>query len=229
MKAAILFDMDDTLVATGPVWLRAEVRLFRALGSEHSAEIAARYKGQNVFDLGATVWAALRPAGVSARECGQMMRRFLLEELAGPVEQLEGADALVRALAPLYPLALASGSPLEAIQGVLRRCGWSELFRVVISSESVAAGKPAPDVFLKAAELIGAPPRRCLVFEDSLHGVKAARAAGMTCFVVPSRLRADHSTGESAEALADRAFATLADVTPAEVATALDQASTKKG
>ena len=117
------------------------------------------------------------------------MRRFLLEAFADPVAPLPGADALVRALAPHYPLALASGSPEEAIRGVLESAGWAPLFRVVVSSESVAAGKPAPDVFLAAAARLGAAPARCLVFEDSLHGVRAARAAGMRCFVVPSSRR----------------------------------------
>jgi HAD superfamily hydrolase (TIGR01509 family) len=119
---------------------------------------------------------------------------------------MPGADALVRALAPLYRLAVASGSPAEAIRSVLQRAGWIPLFRETVSSESVAKGKPAPDVFLAAAARLAAAPQRCLVFEDSLHGVRAARAAGMKCFVVPSL------DDPRIAPLADRVFVSLADV-----------------
>lgn len=206
MDSAIIFDMDDTLVASGPVWRRAETRLFRELGSDYRPDIAARYKGRSARDVGATVARELDVNGRSAVECGDLMRRFLLESFAEAVPALPGADALVRALAPRYPLALASGSPEEAIRRVLQRLGWTPLFRVVVSSESVAAGKPAPDVFLAAAGRLGVAPARCLVFEDSLHGVRAARAAGMRCFVVPSL--DDERIGR----IADRVFASLADV-----------------
>ena len=223
MDAAILFDMDDTLVASGPIWRRAETRLFRALGAEYRADVAATYKGQNVFDLGAAVWEALRPAAASARDCGEMMHRFLLEEFSGQVPPLPGADALIRALAPHYPLAVASGSPAEAIHDVLWRSGWAGLFRAVVSSERVSAGKPAPDVLLRAAELLGVEPAHCLVFEDSLHGVRAAKAARMVCFVVPSL------QDERIVRLADRLFPSLEAVSTDDVRAALGQASTKKG
>ncbi len=220
--AASLFDMDDTLVASGPVWREAEERLFAALGSRYRRDIALNYKGQNARDVGATIRRGLGGTGRGDDECGALMRRFLLEAFAREVPPLEGADALVRARAPRYPLAVASGSPEEAIRSVLARAGWGGLFRVVVSSESVRAGKPAPDVFLAAARLLQAPPGRCLVFEDSLHGVRAARAAGMRCFVVPST--ADTRIGE----LADRVYPSLAAVTLADVRAALEP-STKKG
>lgn len=206
MNNAILFDMDDTLVASGPVWRRAELRLFSALGSEYRPDIAARYKGQSARDVGATVQRELGATGRTAHECGDFMRKHLLESFADAVPALAGADALVRALAPHYPLAVASGSPEEAIRSVLERLGWAALFRAVVSSESVAAGKPAPDVFLAAADRLGVAPARCLVFEDSLHGVRAARAAGMRCFVVPSL------DDERIARMADRAFPSLAAV-----------------
>ncbi len=222
-KAAVIFDMDDTLVASGPVWREAEERLFAALGSAYRPEIALKYKGQNAHDVGATIRRELGVSGRSDDECGGMMRRFLLQAFSRPVPALDGADALIRALAPHYPLAVASGSPEEAIRSVLARAGWAGLFQAVVSSESVRAGKPAPDVFLAAARLLGAAPERCLVFEDSLHGVRAAKAAGMSCFVVPSMQ--DPRIGR----LADRAFPSLAAVSLDDVRDAPGQASTKNG
>ncbi len=222
-KAAVIFDMDDTLVASGPVWREAEERVFAAIGSEYRPEIAAKYKGQNAHDVGATICREVGASGRSEDECGELMRRFLLEAFARPVPALDGADALIRALAPHYALAVASGSPEEAIRSVLGRAGWAGLFQALVSSESVSAGKPAPDVFLSAARLVGAAPQHCLVFEDSLHGVRAAKAAGMSCFVVPSMQ--DHRIGS----LADRAYRSLAAVSPGDVRAVLAQASTKKG
>jgi HAD superfamily hydrolase (TIGR01509 family) len=215
MDAAILFDMDDTLAATGPVWLRAERRLFEALGREYRPDIAARYKGLNARDVGATIRRELGTGAQSEGDCGELMRAFLLEEFAAPVAPMPGADALVRALAPHYGLAVASGSPAEAIRSVLERAGWIPLFRETVSSESVAKGKPAPDVFLAAAARLTAAPQRCLVFEDSLHGVRAARAAGMKCFVVPSL------DDRRIAGLADRVFESLADVRLDDVREAL--------
>ncbi len=203
---AILFDMDDTLVASAPVWRRAETRLFRALGCDYRADIAAKYKGQNPRDVGSTIWRELAVTDRTAAECGELMRSLLLQSFSDAAPAMPGADRLVRALAPHFPLAVASGSPEEVIRGVLERLGWTPLFRAVVSSESVAAGKPAPDVFLAAADRLGVAPARCLVFEDSLHGVRAARAAGMRCYVVPSLH--DERIGR----MADRVFASLADV-----------------
>ncbi len=221
--AAVIFDMDDTLVASGAVWRRAETRLFRALGSEYRPDIAAGYKGQNPRDVGATVRRALNVAERTDWECGELMRGFLLEEFREPVSPMPGADGLLSRLSGLYPLAVASGSPEEAIRHVLEAAGWIDLFRVIVSSESVRAGKPAPDVFLAAARLLGARPARCLVFEDSLHGARAAEAARMTCFVVPSGN--DAAIGR----IASRVYPSLAAVPLDDVMVVLPQPSTKKG
>jgi beta-phosphoglucomutase-like phosphatase (HAD superfamily) len=87
----------------------------------------------------------------------------------------------------------------------------------MISSDSVAKGKPAPDVFLKAAELLGAAPQRCIVFEDSYHGVQAGLAAGMKVFAVPS------TRGNGIERLATRTFSSLAEVTLEDISAELGQ------
>lgn len=85
-------------------------------------------------------------------------------------------------------MVIASGSPAEGINEVLNRFGWHDYFEVVLSSEDVGTGrgKPFPDVFIAAAETLEVPPKECLVFEDSLAGVKAALVAGMNCIAVPT-------------------------------------------
>ena len=83
-------------------------------------------------------------------------------------------------------MAVASGSPVEAIESSLGALGISDAFDLLISSEEAARGKPHPDVFLAATGKLGLSPESCLVFEDSLVGVQAAAAAGMRCIVRPS-------------------------------------------
>lgn len=198
-------------MASSTTWRHAEERLFTLLDHRYDPLIARLYKGMNALDVGRVIYEQLQPNGYTAQECGRLLREYLVEEFHGVLLAMPGADALLRHVAGCYPLALASGSPLEAIHLVLERFAWSAYFALVISSESVPHGKPAPDVFLKTARQAGMAPAHCLVFEDSLHGARAARRAGMACFVVPS-----HADSNIA-AEADRSFASLAEVTCADI------------
>ena len=183
---AVIFDMDETLVDTGPLWRRAESELLESLGQTWTAERAARYKGRNVADVAAFIH---EEAGVSGpvMESQAFFRAALFRAFqAGPIDPMPGAVACVRRLGAVAPLAVASGSPLPLIELAMDRLGVREAFTCLVSSESVPRGKPHPDVFLAAAEALGAKPEGCLVIEDSLAGAQAARAAGMPCFVVPS-------------------------------------------
>jgi len=203
----LIFDMDDTLVSSAQTWKVAEQRVFRELGAEYDARIAVKYKGMNAIDVGRVIYKQLNPPGYTMQQCSQLVRGFLLEEFRNPVQVMPGAEALVRATCAHFPLAVASGSPREVIQEVLAQQGWTECFRLLVSSESVAHGKPEPDVFLETARQFGCAPCETLVFEDSLHGVRAAKRAGMTCFVTPS------NDDPRIACEADRAFASLAEIT----------------
>ncbi|MHB9131612.1 MAG: HAD family hydrolase [Armatimonadota bacterium] len=206
MFHAIIFDMDDTLVASGETWQRAEARLFALFGHLYDPRIAALYKGMNARDVGRTIYEQFHPESYTAETCGRLLREYLLESFQGTLTPMPGADALLRRVAGQYTLAIASGSPLEAINMVLDRFGWREFFSVIISSEAMVHGKPAPDVFLETARQLNCDPAEILVFEDSLHGVHAAKRAGMTCFVVPSN--PDPVIAQSA----DRAYSSLTEV-----------------
>lgn len=199
----IIFDMDDTLVHSAATWKTAEARLFRELGHNYSPEVAQQYKGMNARDVGRVIWENLRPAGYSAAACGEMLRGYLLEGFAGPLEPMPGADALLRALRGQCRLCVASGSPPEGIRLALDRFGWLDCFKFILSSEGVLRGKPHPDIFFAAAREGGADPAACLVIEDSLHGVRAGKAAGMAVYVVPS------SDDPAIAAAADQVFGRL--------------------
>ena len=203
----IMFDLDDTLVASR-TWVPAETMLYARLGSPYRPDIAATYKGMNAWDVARTMHARLQPPDSSAEECGRLLRGYLLECAHLPTAPMPGADALVRALAGRATLAVASGSPLEVIRHMLHRFGWGDAFSLLVSSEEVPRGKPAPDVFLETLRRAGCPPAEALVIEDSLAGVRAARAAGVACFVAPS------SDDPRIAAEADRAFPSLAEMLP---------------
>ena len=99
---------------------------------------------------------------------------------------LPGAVDVVQGLAPRFPLAVASSSPTMLIEYVMSEAGIRSLFKVIVSADEVGRGKPAPDVFLVAAERLGYSPDACAVFEDSSAGILAARAAGMFVIAVPN-------------------------------------------
>jgi HAD superfamily hydrolase (TIGR01509 family) len=100
---------------------------------------------------------------------------------------VDGAVEVVRALADQWPLGLASSANRPVIDLVLDRAGLSGCFRATVSSEEVARGKPAPDVYLAAAARLGMVPGACAAVEDSANGLRAAAAAGMRVVAVPNR------------------------------------------
>jgi HAD superfamily hydrolase (TIGR01509 family) len=114
---------------------------------------------------------------------GAMVARY--RERGAP--RIAGAEEAVRRLAATgLPLAVASSAHRSLIDAALDALGIADLFRVVVASDEVAHGKPAPDVYLLAADRLGVDPRDCLVVEDSLNGVLAGRAAGMSVVLVPN-------------------------------------------
>ena len=124
---------------------------------------------------------------------------------------IDGAVAAVRRISADWPVAVASSAHAAVIAAALDATGLTDVFEVVVSSDEVAHGKPAPDVYLEAARRLGVDPGACLVVEDSKNGVAAARAAGMTVVLVPN-----HSVPPAvgAEELADVVIERLADLDP---------------
>ena len=105
---------------------------------------------------------------------------------SAPSPLIPGARATVERLARLLPLAVASSAHRDVIAAALQSTGLAPFFEVVVSSDEVARGKPAPDVYLEAARRLRVEPEAALVVEDSLNGVRAGRSAGMTVALVPN-------------------------------------------
>jgi HAD superfamily hydrolase (TIGR01509 family) len=124
---------------------------------------------------------------------------------------IDGAVEAVRRIAATVPVAVASSAHRAVIDAALETTGLAGLFEVVVSSDEVEHGKPAPDVYLETARRLGRAPASCLVVEDSLNGVKAAKAAGMTVVLVPN---VSVPPAPGATELADVVLPRLADLDP---------------
>ena len=127
---------------------------------------------------------------------------------------LPGAVDAVRALSAHWPLAVASSAPRSLIDAVLDAAALRDAFRAAVSSEEVARGKPAPDVYLEAANRLGITPATCVAVEDSSNGLRAASAAGMTVIAVP---RPEYPPADDALQKARLVLDSLTSLTPATI------------
>lgn len=185
--AGYIFDLDGTLIDTMPLHYQAWDRAFRSRG------LVGPLDEDLFYSLG----------GVPTRRVAELIaERYALtidpHEVFEHKESLFGelqADAQVigptvefaRRVAATHPVAIASGGPRTVVHRSLEITGLAALFPVVVTADDVEHGKPAPDMFLLAAERMGVPPALCLVFEDAEPGMRAAEAAGMRWVKVASR------------------------------------------
>ena len=184
---ALLFDLDLTLIRSRSFWRHAEQVLLGYLGFDEQMDVHHCYNGLHATDAGKAIHALLKPTA-SEDECVRVFREALIEQFATqPIEAMPGAVDLVHRYAGRLPMAIASGSPQEGIHAAAVALGIHGTLDAAISSESVANGKPAPDVFVKAARELDVAVEDCVVFEDSVVGATAAVRAGMQCIVVPDQ------------------------------------------
>ena len=182
MFKALIFDMDGVIVDSEPIFVEIEKRIMKKYGVEITDEVLDRYVGIST----PTMWEDL--IKLYSLECGLEelleVHEALKEEVFSEVEMI-AIDGVRELLAELknqnIPAAIASSSPVGFIGEVLQKLDIKSYFTAVVSGEEIEKGKPHPDIFLKAAELLGVRPEECVVIEDSMHGVRAAIAAGMKC------------------------------------------------
>lgn len=180
---AVIFDCDGLLVDSEPCWFRAEESIFADYGRPYTTADQARLLGTE-YRRAAAVMAAMLGRPQDADEvAGQLLARTAAQIRAG-VEALPGAVAFARACAARVPVCVASNSPRELVDLMLRVVGLAAL--PVVTAADVAAPKPAPDLYLAACARVGAEPARAVAFEDSPTGARSARAAGLYVVAVPS-------------------------------------------
>lgn len=182
----ILFDMDGVLVATEHMHYEALNRVLdRTVGRTMDWSYYAQFIGSTTTHLWRTLerdFALDGQTDVLHAAYTQQKIEFLAERGHTPVD---GAPELVRALAARgHRMAVASSSPMNEITEAMEALGLTDCFALLVSGETVAHPKPAPDIFLLTAERLGVSPADCIVIEDSANGVRAAKAAGMTCIAL---------------------------------------------
>ena len=209
-----MFDLDGVLIDSEPVWEQVRRQVVASRGGHWAPDAQKRLMGMSTGEwaryLASDLGVGLPPETVAALVIDQMKARY-----ASEVPLMPGAAGAVRRLAARWPLGLASSSPPDLIGAVLDAAGLRDCFAVTMSTEQVAHGKPAPDIYLAVTSRLGHPPERCAAVEDSANGLRSAAAAGLQVIAVP---HPRYPPGADALAAASLVLASLAELTPEAVA-----------
>lgn len=209
---AVLFDMDGVLVDSEPWWNDVRIAFATDLGLQWTHEDQAACMGGNSRE-----WAGIMQdrLGLAGMDVGAIQDAVVAGVVgcyrANPAPIIGDAPAQVRRIAASRPVAIASSSHRDVINAAMDALGLGDVLGAIVSSDEVLLGKPEPHVYLLAASRLGVTPDRCLVVEDSLNGVRAGKAAGMTVALVPN---ASVPPGGNARELADTIVPSLAELDP---------------
>ncbi len=193
---AVIFDMDGVIVDSEPRHEKAFLEVVAEIGYGETHGLRfADYIGQSDNILWKDFVARHRPEESLDELIGRKRRR-VIEILQREEPLFRGLPELIEQLKPHYQLAVASGSERTVVEAVLGLRNLKLAFSATVTSSEVRHGKPAPDIFLRTAELLGVTPEKCWVIEDSKPGVKAGLAAGMKVIAITN----SHSAKELREA-----------------------------
>ena len=207
---AVVFDLDGVIVDSEHVWDEVRENLAHERGGRWHDGAQADMMGMSSPEWSRYMHEVIElpdpPEEISA-EVVRRLSAIYREEL--PL--IPGAVEAVRRLRARFRLGLASSSNRELIDLVLDLAGIAECFEATVSSEEVARGKPAPDVYLEAARRLEVRPERCAAIEDSEAGIRSAAAAGMRVLAIPNP---HFPPADEALAEADVVLASIAELTP---------------
>jgi HAD superfamily hydrolase (TIGR01509 family) len=194
---AVVFDLDGVLVDSEHLWDRARRTVVADHGGQWRDDATAAMQGMSSPEWGRFVREELA-VDLPTERIIDLVVQELLDGYERELPLLPGAVAAVRRLALRWPLGLASSSNRVVIDTVLRVAGLTDAFAVTLSSEEVARGKPAPDVYLEVVRRLDRSSPECAAVEDSTNGIRSALAAGLQVVAVPNG-----SYPPSADALAE--------------------------
>jgi HAD superfamily hydrolase (TIGR01509 family) len=210
----VIFDLDGVLVDSEIWWDEVRQAFAAAHGRSWGEADRAAVMGAN-----SAAWARIMRERLDLGLPDAEIERAVVDgvvdrygrEGAPPID---GAIETVRRIADSRPVAVASSAHRAVIDAALAATGLVDVFQVVVSSDEVASGKPAPDVYLETARRLGVDPGECIVIEDSYNGVVAAQAAGMTVVLVPN---ASVPPAPGTTEIADLVLASIAEFEPADI------------
>lgn len=220
MDVGVIFDLDGVLVDSSLFHRES----WRVVGIERGFEMTDELFWRTFGMPNRQILPLLLGRVPDEQEMAELSERkeeVYRQVAAGKMQPLPGAVELVRSVSAAgFRVALGSSTPWSNIKVVLDALGIRECFEHIVCSDDVTHGKPHPEVFLKAAAKLGLPPARCVVIEDAVVGVQAARAAGARCLAVATT----HAADKLYEA--DRVEPDLTHVKPADLRAMVDQGGT---
>lgn len=207
---AVIFDMDGVLMDSEDLWRKAMKKAFAEFGFKITEEQCKSTMGMRIKEVIAHWLHAFAP-GTSIDAVDKRVMQLLLEHVRDEGNFIEGIPQILAFLEnKQVPLGLATSSSHELMAAILGKLGIKQKFKALTSAEFLEYGKPHPEVFLGCAKTLGVNPKKCLVIEDSLNGVVAAKAASMQVIAVPD---ADNLS-KTQFAIADFRFDTMPEVLP---------------
>ena len=199
LKGAI-FDHDGLMFDTEKVWQKnwdiVADELGITLPDSFRREICGT-SGQLMIDTIARYFIGADPHYIKTR-----VSDGVHQDCAKHLDPKPGLDKILEFFHKQgIPMAVASSSPIELLHNNLRNAGIDHYFDVVVSGQQIEHGKPAPDIFLLAAEKLGIDPKECYVFEDAYNGVRAGVAAGCYTIMIPDMLQPNEEMKKIASAI----------------------------
>jgi sugar-phosphatase len=208
MIKAIIFDFDGIIIDSEPLWVEAEMNIFKSVGVELTPELCRKTTGLNSHDTIQYWYNVYRWTGKSVfqvyKEIMESMQTLIFER----ADLKDGfLDVLQLFVDKKLPVAVASSSPLKLITTALKKFHLFDYFKIISSAENEELGKPHPALYLGAARKLGIEPVNCLAFEDSFNGAISAKAARMKLVTVPD----SHDFSSTRFDFADLKIASLKD------------------
>ena len=185
MTAAVVFDLDGVIVDSEQVWDEVREAYTEESGGHYGPNASRDMMGMSSLEWSRYMAEKLGVPGTPEQINAAVVER-MLERYGERPPLIPGAAEVVRTVASRRPVAIASSSNPELIEVVVAAAGLDDVVSHWVSSEEVARGKPAPDVYLEAAHRLGVEPANCAAVEDSQNGIRSAKAAGMRVFAIPN-------------------------------------------
>ena len=185
MTAAVVFDLDGVIVDSEQVWDEVREAYTEESGGHYGPNAARDMMGMSSLEWSRYMAEKLGVPGTPEQINAAVVER-MLERYGERPPLIPGAAEVVRTVASRRRVAIASSSNPELIEVVVAAAGLDDVVSHWVSSEEVARGKPAPDVYLEAAHRLGVEPADCAAVEDSQNGIRSAKAAGMRVFAIPN-------------------------------------------
>jgi HAD superfamily hydrolase (TIGR01509 family) len=185
LTAAVVFDLDGVIVDSEQVWDDVRERYVLEAGRTYTPAATRAMMGMSSPEWSRYMAEVLDVPGTPEEINAAIVERMVARYGEAP-PLIPGAVDAVRRIAARWPVAIASSSNPELIEIVVGAAGLADVLEIAVSSQEVARGKPAPDVYLEAARRLDVEPARCGAVEDSHNGIRAAKAAGMFVVAVPN-------------------------------------------